>query len=83
MLAYLCFDFHHRVKGDVILDLLRGCFGVGINPGGIQILVVCVFDMIVTGLTFPGAGRLPVTGLEVIHIHRIGREIMVAFHHFG
>jgi hypothetical protein len=64
-------------------DLRRRLLGIGVVPHRIRIGVAVDKQRVVAGLPLPRAHGLGVAGQQVLLLHRVGREVVVAFDHHG
>src|SRR5262249_46692162 len=74
-------DLYTLPEGDVAGDVLGRGLGRRIVPGGIRIDLAVDYHVVVTGGAFPAADGVRLAVLKILPANRVGREIVVAFHH--
>src|SRR5947209_5668489 len=74
----LALDRDATPEGDVALHVLRFFRRVGVVPRRVGVLLAINRERVVAGGSLPPADRVRVAGLQVLLLHRLGREVDVA-----
>src|SRR5579872_90030 len=83
ILLFLYLYLNASPEGNVVRNIFRGLFWLWIIPGRVLILFSVNYHSVVAGKALPRAGCVGIAFLEVFAVHCVGREVLVAFHHFA
>ena len=79
----LALDLDPAPEGDVVFNIVGGCLGGRVIPGGVFVFLPINLDGVVAGRAFPGAGGMMIAFLEIFTLNGVGGEIMIAFNYDG